>query len=137
VQAYLDDVLVAIKGSYKEHLLSSEKSFEKLNTAELCIFEYVGYLVTTAGIHPLPFKVEAILQLKAPKSMKQRSSFIGLVNYYHNVWKQRLHLLIPLTIVTKVSCGSKNFKWTEAQEKVFKVVKKVIPQNGLTYNPCL
>jgi Reverse transcriptase (RNA-dependent DNA polymerase) len=80
VRAYLDDVLVATKGSYQEHILNLEQVFQKLDTANLRIniekctfatleFEYLGYLVTTAGIRPLPSKVEAILQLKAPKTL--------------------------------------------------------------------
>jgi hypothetical protein len=37
VKAYLHDVLVAPKGSYKEHLFNLEQVFEKLDTANLCI----------------------------------------------------------------------------------------------------
>jgi RNase H-like domain found in reverse transcriptase/Reverse transcriptase (RNA-dependent DNA polymerase) len=142
VRAYLDDVLVATKGSYQDHLQNLEQLFQKLDTARLCInieksafatqeFEYLGYLVTTAGIRPLPSKMEAILQLKAPKTLKQLRSFLDLVNYYRDMWKGRSHLLTPLTEVTKVPCGSKTFKWTEAQDKAFHEVKKVITQSAL------
>jgi RNase H-like domain found in reverse transcriptase len=51
------------------------------------------------------------------------------------MWKQRLHLLTPLTELTKVPCGSKAFKWTEAQDKAFHEVKKVITQNTLLKFP--
>jgi Reverse transcriptase (RNA-dependent DNA polymerase) len=143
VGAYLDDVIEATKGSYQEYLLNLEQVFQKLDTANLCInidkctfathkFEYLGYLVTTAGIRPLPFKVEAILQLKAPKTLKQLRSFLGLVNYYRDRWKQRLHLLTPLTEVTKVPCGTKAFKWTEAQDKAFHELHKMPYLNSLT-----
>jgi hypothetical protein len=37
VRAYLDDVLVATKRSYNEHLLNLEFFLEKLDTANLCI----------------------------------------------------------------------------------------------------
>jgi RNase H-like domain found in reverse transcriptase len=47
------------------------------------------------------------------------------------MWKRRLHLLTPLTEVTKVPCGSINFKWTEAQDKALNEVKKVITQYAL------
>jgi hypothetical protein len=101
-------------GSYQEHLLNLEQVLVKLDTANLCIniekytfatqeFEYLGYLVTTARICPIPSKMEAILQLKVPKTLKQLRLFLGLVNYYRDMWKQRLHLLTPLTEVTKVS----------------------------------
>jgi RNase H-like domain found in reverse transcriptase len=79
--------------------------------------------------------VEAILQRKAPKTLKQLRSFLGLVNYYRDMWKQRSHLLTPLTEVTQVPCGSKTFKWTQAQDKAFHEVKKVITQNALLKFP--
>jgi Reverse transcriptase (RNA-dependent DNA polymerase) len=130
LRSYLDAVLVATKGSYKEHLLNLKQVFQKLDTANLCIniekctfatqeFEYLGYLVTTAGIRPLPSKLEVIVQRKALKTLKQLRSFLGLVNYYRDMWKRRSHLLTPLTEVTKVPRGSKVFKWTEAQDKAF------------------
>jgi hypothetical protein len=67
--------------------------------------------------------VEVILQIKAPKTLKQLRSFLGMVNYYHDIWKQRYHLLTPLTAVTKVPRGSKYFIWTEAQDKAFQEFK--------------
>jgi RNase H-like domain found in reverse transcriptase len=76
-----------------------------------------------------------ILQLRLPKTLKHLRSFLGLVNYYRDMWKQRLHLLTPLTEVTKVPRGSKTFKWTEAQDKAFHKVKKVITQNALLKFP--
>jgi hypothetical protein len=73
-----------------------------------------------------------MLQLEAPKTLKQLRSFLGLVNYYRAMWKQqRLHLLTPLAEVTKVSCGSKTLKWEEAQDKALQEVKKVVTQNTL------
>jgi RNase H-like domain found in reverse transcriptase len=98
-------------------------------------FEYLGYLITIAGIRPLPSKVETILQLKAPMTLKQLRSFLGLVNYYRDMWKRRSHLLTPLTEVTKAPHGSKTFKCTKAQDKAFHEVKKAITQNALIKFP--
>jgi RNase H-like domain found in reverse transcriptase len=50
------------------------------------------------------------------------------------MWKQRLHLLTPLTEVTKVPQGSKTFKWAQAQDKAFHEVKQVT-QNALLKFP--
>jgi CCR4-NOT transcriptional regulation complex NOT5 subunit len=127
VRAYLDDVLVATKDSFTDHLKHLEQVLERLDKANLRIniekcafatqeFEYLGYLVTTTGIRPLPSKVEAILQLKAPKTLNQLRSFLGMVNYYRDMWKRRSHLLTPLTEVTKVPRSSKSFNWKEAQD---------------------
>ena len=46
-------------------------------------------------------KVEAIKNLAIPKTKKQLQSFIGMVNYYQDMWPKRSHLLAPLTNLTK------------------------------------
>jgi hypothetical protein len=40
-------------------------------------FEYLGYLVTTTGICPLPSKVETMLQLKSSKALKVIALILG------------------------------------------------------------
>jgi hypothetical protein len=129
------DVLVATKDSFLDHLVHLEQALERLDKGKLRInigkcafatqkFEYLGYLVTKTGICPLPPKLEAILQLKAPKTLKQLRSLLGMVDYYPDNWKRRSYLLKPLTEVRKVPRCSKSFNWTEAQDKTFQEVKK-------------
>ena len=58
----------------------------------------------------MPNKVQAIKEMLTPTTRKQLRCFIGLVNYYRDMWKGRSELLAPLTDLT-----SKNvpIKWTE------------------------
>jgi hypothetical protein len=86
-------------------------------------------------IHALTSKVEAIHQLKLPKTLKQLSSFLGLIDHYHNMWKRRSHILTPLMESTKVPRGSKSFKWQEAQDKVSQEIKKLISKNAMLVFP--
>jgi hypothetical protein len=95
------------------------------------LFEYLGYHIKTSGICPLTSKVEAIQQHKLPKTLKQLRSLLGLINYYRNMWKQRSHILTPLTELTKVLRRSKSFKWEEAQDKAFQEIKKLISKNTM------
>jgi hypothetical protein len=46
--------------------------------------EYLGYWITRKGIQPINNKVEAILNIKAPKTRKKTEirQFIGIVKYY-------------------------------------------------------
>jgi hypothetical protein len=74
-------------------------------------FEYLGYHITMSGIYPLTSKVEAIQQLKPPKTMKQLRLLSGQINHYSNMWKRRSHIATPLTESTKIPWGSKSFKW--------------------------
>ncbi len=77
-------------------------------------------------------KVEAIKNIAPPKTRKQVRSFIGMINYYRDMWPKRSHLLAPLTILT-----SKNvkFKWTDEHQKAFDEIKTVIAQETLLTYP--
>ena len=59
----------------------------------------------------------------APTTRRQLRQFIGMVNYYRDMWRRRSDLLAPLTALT-----SKNarWKWTDIHQKVFNDVKKVV-----------
>jgi len=117
VHVYIDDLLVLSKGSYEEHLAQLEIVFNKLQAAGLKVnavkssfaaveLEYLGYWITRDGIQPLQKKVEAIKKLAPPKNKKQLRRFIGIINYYRDMWIRRSHTLAPLTKLT-----SKNAKW--------------------------
>jgi hypothetical protein len=57
--------------------------------------EYLGYWITRQGIQTIRNKVEAILNIKAPKKEKNYKlrHFIGIVNYYRDIWFCRSELL--------------------------------------------
>ena len=142
VRAYLDDLLIVTKGSFQDHLDKLEQVLTRLAEAGLKVnvskshfcqheLEYLGYLINREGVRPTMKKVEAIKNLAPPKTRKQLRSFIGMVNYYRDMWPKRSHLLAPLTNLT-----SKNvkFKWTDEHQKAFDEIKTVIAQETmLTY----
>ncbi len=43
--------------------------------------EYLGYILTRTGIKPQLKKVQAILAISTPKSVKEFRSFLGMVQY--------------------------------------------------------
>ena len=143
VKAYIDDLLIITKDSFEEHLNKVGKVLHKLNNAGLKInigkscfckteLEYLGYWITQTGIRPLTKKVEAIHRIKAPTTRKALRSFIGIVNYYRNMWKGRASLLAPLTALTSVKS---KWKWTEVEQKAFEEIKKVIAKETLLIYP--
>ena len=56
------------------------------------------YHLTRDGIQPQTKKVEAILRIAPPKTKCQLRHFLGMVNFYRDVWRRRSHLEAPLTL---------------------------------------
>ena len=148
VLAYIDDVLVINKGSFEEHLQRVELVLRRLLKANLTVnlpksffalteIEYLGYLVTRNGIRPIANKVEAIQRLKPPKTLKQLRSFLGMVNYYRDMWKSRSHMLAPLTELTRGKKGDKRkpIQWTKELNDCFENIKKHISEETILAFP--
>jgi hypothetical protein len=124
------------KGTFTDHLAKLELVLQRLSDAGLrinlpkCSFgttelEYLGYWLTPTGVKPIPKKVEAIKRLEPPKNLKQLRSFLGMINYYRDMWKQRSHILAPLTALTKLKPRDK-FRWEEEEQAAFEKAKAAI-----------
>ena len=51
--------------------------------------EYLGYKITTKGIMPIANKIDAIKAIKPPKTRRELRKFIGMINYYRDMWEKR------------------------------------------------
>ena len=113
-----------------------QKDGIKVNARKYCFgahkFDYLGYHVTRDGFMSIPKKVEAIQALAVPKTRKQLRQFIGMINLYRAMWKNRSELLAPLTALT-----SKNVKydWKDEHQKCFEAIKRVIGREVLLVYP--
>ena len=47
--------------------------------------EYLGYILTRTGIRPQPKKVQVIFAISTPNTVKDLCSFLGMVQYYHDL----------------------------------------------------
>jgi hypothetical protein len=59
--------------------------------------EYLDYILTREGIKPQPKKVQAILTLNPPNNVKELRHFLGMVQYYRDMWERCSEMLAPLT----------------------------------------
>ena len=59
--------------------------------------EYLGYILTRGGIKPQQKKVQAILTLNPPNNVKELRHFLGMVQYYRDMWAKRSEMLSPLS----------------------------------------
>ena len=100
VKAYTDDLLIINNGNFKKRYKQVKLVLKELKAAPFKInakksfftrdnLEYLGFEITREGIMPLPNKVQALKDIAVPTNIKQLSSFIGIINYYRDMWKHR------------------------------------------------
>ena len=87
--------------------------------------EYLGYLLTSEGIRPQPKKVEAMDRMKPPTSVKQVKQFIGMVNFYRDLWPKRSHILAPLNKLSGLT-SKKDFHWGKVEQQAFLEAKQML-----------
>jgi hypothetical protein len=91
--------------------------------------------MTPTGLKPWQKKIEPILALVPPKTVKQLRSFIGMINFYRDMWRHRAHILTPLTAMTKISNKEFTLHWNPECDKAFAAVKAMICQEVLLTYP--
>jgi hypothetical protein len=134
VKIYLDDVIITSNGSFADHMEKVRLVLERLNKANFRVnlkksffaqeeLEYLGYIISREGIKPQPKKVEAILRLQPPQGVRDLRRFLGMVNFYRDLWRRRSHILAPLTAM----CGKgAKFEWTDKCQEAFDEIKRVM-----------
>ena len=143
VRAYIDDVLITTSHSFQDHLEKLEEVFRRLKKAGLKVnakksffargeLEYLGYWITRDGIQPVAKKVDAILNIAEPKTKRELRKFIGIVNYYRDMWIRRSHLLAPLSALTSKQA---KWRWGNEERQAFEQIKKVISRETLLAYP--
>jgi len=143
-RAYLDDLLIiSAAGGFTEHRVRLEKVFTRLAESGLKVnaskssfaktsLNYLGYLISRDRIRPSLKKVEAIYNIEPPKTRKQLRRFIGMVNYYRDMWPHRSHVLAPLSALTSIKV---KWLWTEEHQNAFMQMKTLIAKETLLAYP--
>ncbi len=125
VRAYIDDLLCITRGSLEDHLDKLEEVLKRLrdeglkvNAAEsfFCTheIEYLGYMLSRGGIKPQIKKIQAILTIKPPNNVKELRHFLGIVQYYPDMWAKRSEMLAPLSDLVGESGETKTTRKNKA-----------------------
>jgi len=85
--------------------------------------EYLGHLVSTAGIHTMQDKVEALRDFPAPQCVKDVRSFVGLASYYRKFVKGFATIAEPLT---RLLSKQTRFEWTPEAQAAFEALKHAL-----------
>ena len=104
VQVYIDDVLILQKAGKSEvgHITKTDKMLGWLDIKGFCAnlhksfflqkeVEHVYYLLSTGGLKPQHKKIEAINHTMHLKDSKQLKMFLGIVNFYCDMFPKCSH----------------------------------------------
>jgi len=81
---------------------------------------------------PIPKKIQAIQDIATPTTKKQLRRFIGMVNYYRDIWACHSETLARLTSLTSKDV---KWKWMDVHQKSFNKMKKIVAHKVLLSYP--
>ena len=87
--------------------------------------QYLGHILSTKDICPLPSKTQAIQKMHPLTPAKEVCAFLGLVGYYRKFIKEFAKIAKLLTLLTRQQV---KFEWTSAHYEAFVKLKDPIIQ---------
>lgn len=113
----MDDMLIYSR-TLEEHIKLLREVFQILQQNKFllkrskCSFaqpsvEYLGHMVSAAGVATEPSKVSAVLNWPTPANVKQLRGFLGLTGYYQKFIEHYGMMPRPLTEILKKGCQFK------------------------------
>ena len=127
--AYIDDLLVAssLAEEHGHQVFKHVRHYGMTINPQKCAFvvlkvEFLGHSVNSTGIHPLPAKVQTILDFPKPPSHCQLFTFVGLINFYQQFIPECAKIVDPLnTLLTK--SVKEQLSWEDSQTLSFTAIK--------------
>ncbi|GJY87778.1 putative reverse transcriptase domain-containing protein [Tanacetum coccineum] len=103
-------------------LLKKEKLFGKLSKCEFWLQEvhFLRHVVNSNGIHVDPRKIKSVKNWKAPKTLLEIRSCLGLAGYYRRFIANFSKIAKPLTSLTQ---KNQTYEWGMEQEEAFQSLK--------------
>ena len=92
VFCFLDNILIVSKGSVMDQNILVDKVITRLDEEGFALklskcnflmsqLSWLGYDIDSEGYRPKHSKIDAVLALEPPKSLKQLRSFLGILNH--------------------------------------------------------
>ena len=130
---YIDDILIC-SPTFEKHIEHLNTVFERLRKNGLklklkkCHFalqeiEFLGHLVTPAGIAVDPKKTEKVKKYPQPNTVSELKCFLGLASYYRRFVPNFAHISAPLNALLRKNTP---FKWTTDCENAFSKLKQLL-----------
>ena len=136
VEVYIDDIGI-FSMDWPSHVQALHRVLHHLQengftvTPSIQETDWLGYWLTPTGLNPWKKKIDAILCMHQPQTIKELRSFIGAVTFYRDLWPHCSHILAPLTKLT--GCGQ--FVWTARQQHAFDQMRALLAEDVLLRYP--
>ena len=133
VVVFIDDILVYSENEedHVEHLrvvltrLREHKLYAKFSKCEFWLHEvpFLGHVLSDGGIMVDPTKVQEVLDWKAPTSVHEIQSFLGLPGYYRRFISDFSKIAKPMTRLLQKDT---RFVWTSECEAAFHTLRTLL-----------
>ena len=139
---FFDDVV--IKGTdFDAHLLSVRKVLTRirnvgltLNALKCCFFQtklpYLGHVIDDGHIRLDPTRVQSILDLPAPTTVRKLKEFLGMAQFCDRFLPHYSEIASPLHHLTEAAVP---FCWTNECETAFNNIKQLLTNAPLLHAP--
>ena len=140
---YIDDIGCFGK-SWAQHLQVLEQVMTRLQDKGFSVnprkcewavqeTDFLGYWLTLTGLKPWRKKIDTILRLQCPCTVKDLRSFIGAVTYYCTMFPKCAHILAPWTALTSQKSGT--VAWSAECQHAFNTIKAILSSDVLFRYP--
>jgi hypothetical protein len=130
---YIDDIVVFSK-TFEEHLVHLDKVLKAVIKSGItlsppkCHLGYqslmlLGQKVSRLGLSTHKDKVDAILQLSEPRTVKELQAFLGMMVYFSSYIPFYAWIVAPLFRLLKKGT---EWTWTELEQEAFDLSKEVL-----------
>ena len=130
MEVYVDDIIVKSQGS-EQHAKDMEQILDTLDKYKIklnpnkCVFgvkagKFMGFMISHRGIEANPEKMEAILNMKAPKTLNELQKLNGRITALGRFISCSAKKCLPLFRALK---NSKKFEWNSDCQTAFEEIQ--------------
>jgi hypothetical protein len=142
VESYVDDIVVKSRKAF-DHASDLQETFDNLRAAgmklnpEKCVFgvragKLLGFLVSERGIEANPEKIDAILQMKPPSSVREVQKLAGRIAALSRFLSKAAERGLPFF---KTLRGAGKFNWTPECQAAFDELKQYLQSPPTLISP--
>lgn len=128
--AYLDDIIIVTQ-TFEKHLKVVDSALKRLYEAGITVnqeksqfcrpaLKYLGYVIDERGLRVDPEKILAVLNIPAPKTVREIRKFLGIASWYRRFVPNFATRTEPLTRMLR---KKEAFCWTEEANEAFNDLK--------------